>query len=511
MLDALAPWPTTPRPLDALIGDLLAAGRAVAGPGLWDKKAGRHAEAALARFARAAGGYGAVAPAAFPALLSAALEEAGDVREEAFRAHPQLKIWGPLEARAQCADLMILGGLNEGVWPRGAAIDPWLSRPMRARIGLPQPERRTGLSAHDFQQAASAPRVAMTRALKADGAPTTASRWLARLTTLLNGIGRGDDRGAALVAMRARGAEVLALAEAAADAPFGDLRPAPTPALRPAPRPPGAARPRRLYATDVEALIRDPYAVYAKRVLRLRRLDEPGLGADARLRGEALHAVAERFISATKDEWPAAGDAAALFDRLADETLAEIGAPAAATLAWSARLARIRDWFVASEAKRRAGAAPVGVELDGLTTIAAPAGLFEIRGRADRIDLLASGELAIYDYKAGGAPSERQVAVFAKQLPVLSVIAERGGFADAPAAPVRRTAYLSLSGAGAGGAERTIPPDEDAFAGLSALIASFDVEAQAYPPRAFPEAMSYASDYDHLSRYGEWSDREPET
>src|SRR3546814_2943952 len=101
--------------------------------------------------------------------------------------HPRLHIWGPLEARLQHADIVILGGLNEGTWPREARPDPWLSRPMRERFGLPLPERRIGLSAHDFAQAFCAPRVMLTRAEKVDGAPTVPSRFLARLETVLRG------------------------------------------------------------------------------------------------------------------------------------------------------------------------------------------------------------------------------------------------------------------------------------------------------------------------------------
>lgn len=507
--DALAPWPAGEAPLAARVADLRRAAVALAGAGLWTRGAGEAAEAALARFEASAADFGAVEPGAFPALLAAALDEAGDAPEEAFLAHPRLKIWGTLEARAQTADIVILGGLNEGTWPQRPAIDPWLSRPMRARAGLPAPERRVGLSAHDFLHCASAGEVVLTRSLKAGGAPTTPSRWLARLTTLLSGLADGE----ALAEMKRRGAAWLAAAGAAEP----NLAPATGPAPRPEPRPPLAARPRKLWVTDIEALIRDPYTVYARRVLGLRRLGDLVAAPDARLRGEALHLVMQRLVEETKAEWPDPAKAGDLYDRIAESTLADIGAPPAATLAWAARLERIKPWFMAEEAFRRAYAAPVGVELAGETTIRAGAAPFVIAGRADRIDALHEGGYAIYDYKAGKAPSERQVAVFAKQMPLLALIAEAGGFVvresggapprAAPPGPVRRLSYLSLTGKDEGGVEKSVALEEDAARGLAALIEAFDDPARAYLPRAYPEMMDYASDYDHLSRHGEWDDR----
>ena len=73
--------------------------------------------------------------------------------------HPRVHVLGPLEARMQPADVMILGGMNEGTWPRQPAPDPWMSRRMREAFGLPAPERRIGLAAHDVLMACGAPEV----------------------------------------------------------------------------------------------------------------------------------------------------------------------------------------------------------------------------------------------------------------------------------------------------------------------------------------------------------------
>src|SRR3546814_14486973 len=89
---------------------------------------------------------------------------AGRAVRPRYGLHPRVAILGPLEARLQHAELLVLGGLNEGTWPAAATPGPWLSRPMQAAFGLPLPERGIGLAAHDFYQAFCAPPVYLTRA-----------------------------------------------------------------------------------------------------------------------------------------------------------------------------------------------------------------------------------------------------------------------------------------------------------------------------------------------------------
>ncbi len=484
--------PGADAPLDALTAAHIACAEALA-PELWDKEAGEAARAAADGFRAAAPVFGPCPPADYPGLFAAALE--GEVREDAFRPDPRVAIWGPLEARMQSADLVVLGGLNEGVWPERPGADPWLSRPMRARLGLPSPERRVGLAAHDFLQAAAAPQVAMTRATKADGAPTTPARWLARLTTLLGGVDAD-----ALAAMRARGGRVLAMVDPLTR-PEGPARPA----RRPAPRPPVDARPTTLSATDVETLIRDPYALYARKVLRLRALDPIGREIDARDRGITLHEALARFARETLAG--AASDADTL-EAAIDAALAEAHAPEALKRLWRARLLRAAPAFLAEEAARRAAGAPLGAEIEGARDGAG----FRLTARADRIDLRADGTLAIYDYKTGAPPTDKQIALFAKQLPLEAAIAAAGGFEGAPAARVAELAHIPLGGRDAGAA-RPVKEDPAALAdaaweGLGALLAAYENPSVGYPARARPRHIAYASDYDHLARFGEWEDGE---
>lgn len=483
-----------PGPLDAMATSHRAAAQALAGAALWDKAAGQAAERATLAFAQAASGYGPCDGPTYPALFAIALD-AEPVAEEAFRPDPRVAIWGTLEARMQGADLVVLGGLNEGTWPAPPPPDPWLSRPMRAVAGLPSPEALIGLGALDVLQAACGPQVVLTRAVKEGGAPTSPSRWLARLTTLLEGTAP-----AALAEMRARGAAVLGLVDPL-ERPAADVPPEP----RPSPRPPVAARPARLSATAVETLVRDPYAIYARHVLKLEPLPPPGLEIDARLRGEVLHDALHRFCTATAGGLP--DDPRPVLRDSLDAAMATAPLPPALRRLWRARLDRLADAFLAGEAARRAAGRPVAFEVKGRREQDG----FTLTARADRIDRLADGRLALYDYKTGAIPSDAQVQAFARQLPLMGAIAEAGGFEALAAAPVARLAHVSLGGGKGAGAERPLGGEAaalvaDTWAGLMRLVAAYREPGTGYPARARPQLLRYDSDYDHLSRLGEWED-----
>ena len=286
-----------PRPLaEHLSSHLTLATGFAAGPGqtgsggLWLETAGREAKRVCDLIAQHADAGGTLSPRDYAALFNSVLNGA-EVRSPDI-AHPQVLIWGTLEARVQGADLIILGGMNDGTWPETPRPDPWLNRMMRQKAGLLLPERRIGLSAHDYTQAMAGREVWVTRSARSDDAETVASRWVNRLTNLLEGL--PDQNGpAALAAMTARGEAWLAKA-VLLSAP--DSR---VPAmLRPSPRPPVSARPKRLSVTRIKTLIRDPYAIYAEFVLRLRQLDPLTPSADAPMRGIILHAVMEQFSRA---------------------------------------------------------------------------------------------------------------------------------------------------------------------------------------------------------------------
>jgi RecB family exonuclease len=371
---------------------------------------------------------------------------------------------------------------------------------MREKLGLPSPDREIGLSAHDFLQGAARREVILTRSRKVDGAPTVASRWLFRLENLLGGL----DEGAALAGMRHRGAELLRLV-ALVHRPEAQVEPAP----RPEPRPPLAARPRQLSVTQIETLIRDAYEIYASKVLGLKLLDPLGRPPDFRERGMVVHRIMERFIGATLGNLPEPDAARVLLLEAADAVLAEDVPWPDTRRVWRARIGRFADWFLAGEAKRRDVGQPEGLEVKGALPLTAPAGDFTLTARADRIDRLTEGGAAIFDYKAGSPPSERQIELgFNQQLHLQAAILLAGGFAGMAALEAREGAYLGLTGSSEGGVERRIAnlPDELAahMARLEQLIAAYDREETAYLSRGRPEKQSFEGDYDHLARRGEW-------
>ncbi|KZD12305.1 double-strand break repair protein AddB [Oceanibaculum pacificum] len=471
------------------LAEALAASRDEPGPvRLWRGEAGEAAANFLAELREAAGTLGLAGPGFYPALLDALL--AGRVVRPRQSSHPRLSIWGPLEARLQQADLVVLGGLNEGTWPPEAGADPWMSRPMRRAFGLPLPERRIGLSAHDFAQGFAAPEIVLTRAEKVDGAPTVPSRWLLRLDTVL---------GPAAATLR-RAEPVWRGWWAAIDRP-----PAIRPVTRPEPRPPLAARPTRLSVTEIETLMRDPYAIYAAKVLRLHALDPIDADPGAAERGTIIHKALERFLADHPGHLPPD----------AQERLLAIGAAVFAEALerpgvwafWWPRFERIASWFVAAERERHDGIARTLTELRGQIDLAG----FTLTAKADRIDLLKDGTLALIDYKTGQPPAKREVAAgHAPQLPLEALIAAQGGFPGLAPAAVSDLSYWRLSGGDPAGkispaADDIAAVTESARDGLERLIAAYADPATPYLSRPDPDAAPRYSDYLHLARVKEWS------
>ncbi|MEM9344250.1 MAG: double-strand break repair protein AddB [Pseudomonadota bacterium] len=476
------------------LAETICAGPDAEGAGeLWEKRAGRIAWETMQALSREAGAGAPCTAAEFDRLLTTLL--AGEEVRDPNAPDERIMIWGTLEARVQGADLVILGGLNEGSWPATQSADPWLNRTMRAEVGLLLPERRIGLAAHDYQQAAAAPKVILSRAIKEADAQPVPSRWLNRLTNLLSGLpDTGGDT--ALKQMRERGDYWLRLCGEI------DRDPRVEPAPRPAPCPPVQSRPRSLYVTDVEKLVRDPYAIYAKHVLGLRPLDPLRPAPDPRLRGKVLHEVFHRFLSEPGDLG---------VDRLLTVARAELAKLVPWPLArrhWLARLENISDWFVEKEAGR--GETFLAGEIDGSLDI--PEADFTLNARADQIDRLASGRLALLDYKTGKAPTRAQMGTFDKQLPLEALIAEAGGFDDIPAAKVPHVVHYVLGTKPdyrtedlIDDAEARLDPDT-VRAELIQLILAYRRAGQGYTSRRAMEKENFGSDYEHLARFGEWSD-----
>lgn len=499
LVDALAARETD---LAGVVAAQIAAAEALAQsdaePGaarLWREPAGEAAAQMMSELLDAAAGFPPIAGSDYPALFEGLVT--GPVVRPPFGKHPRLFIWGLLEARLQQADRLVLGGLNEGVWPPETESDPWLSRPMRREFGLPPPERRVGLAAHDFAQAMGAREVVLTRAARVEGAPTVPSRWLLRLDTVLRAAGRETALDEA--------DEPLAWQAQIDDAPRILPRP-------PEPRPPVAARPRRLSVTEIETWMRDPYAIYARRVLRLEALDPLDADPGAADRGRFIHRALDQFLK----QWPGAlpPDALERLVALGREAFGSALERPGVAAFWWPRFVRIAEWFVANEAARRGATAPLGAECRGRLELAGPAGPFELVAIADRIDRREAGGLGIIDYKTGTVPDKADVSLgYAPQLALEAAIAEAGGFAEIAAAPVEELAFWQMTGLDPPGRECPIAANaaelrnriDEALAGLRQLIARFDDPATPYRSVPRPDKAPRYSDYAHLARIKEWS------
>lgn len=429
----------------------------------------------------------------YPALYEAL--SAGAVVRPAYGRHPRLAIWGLVEARLQQADLVVLGGLNEGTWPGPVATDPWMSRQMRAEFGIPLPERAIGMAAHDFVQALGAPEVALTRAARHEGVPTVPSRWLLRLEAVLRAVGLDGKLGP--------GPEIAAAA-ALSDQPR-ERRPLP----RPEPRPPLAARPRQLPVTEIETWRRDPYAVYAKHILRLRALEELDADPDRADLGIAIHNALAEFVRRHPRELPAHAEHE-LRD-IGEWTFGPLLSRPSAWAFWWPRFERIAAWFVAEERLRRAGLVESRSEVDGKLVIGAPGDPFTIIARADRIDRLTSGELAVIDYKTGAVPRKQDIAAaIAVQLPLEGAIAAAGGFGGVAGAPVAALEHWKLGGTPAGivdpASDDPMALIEQVLSAIRSHIARYDDETMPYRPVPVAKWRPRYSDYTHLERLTESED-----
>jgi ATP-dependent helicase/nuclease subunit B len=443
--------------------------------------------------------------AVLPGLLDAVLEGAVVRSRRALRGregaeHPRVFIWGLLEARLQTADVMVLGGLAEGVWPPASDPGPWLSRPMREAVGLPSPEEIVGQAAHDFVACAcAAPTVVLSCPRRLDGAPVVPARWLTRLETLLAG------QGAALP-LHPAASWVRAL-----DQPAGG----PRPVRPPRPCPPVVLRPRSLSVTAIETWLRDPYAIHARYVLGLTALRPLDEATDAADYGSLVHAGLHHFLEQFGVRWPA--NAVEQLRRTMMRALQEAELREALARWWEPRLLRIADWVATAETERRGQHAPVALspEVSGRYELDRPGGLFRLTGRADRIERRREGELAILDYKTGTPPSQKDVdAGLAPQLLLEAAMAEGGGFGDGLTGNAAELTYWHLTGGYHAGELRTLfKGDPQAIAtavaeareALCRLIDAYDAPERCYLSQPQPGSAPRFSDYTQLARVAEWA------
>lgn len=464
---------------------------------LWAGEAGESLSGFLAELAENADRLADLDPRTYAPLFETLMQ--GRAVRPKYGRHPRLNIWGPLEARLQHADIMILGGLNEGSWPLDPEPGPWMSRPMMADFGLPPPERRIGLSAHDFTQAFAAPEIVLTRAARADGAPTVATRWLQRLQVQIEGT--------SLAKAFKPDTRYLALA-ASLDRPDPKDIVAPTP---PAPTPPVEHRPGHLSVTRIETWLRDPYAIYARYMLDLEPLEPVDAAPTAAERGTLIHDALETFLKAHQGDLP--DNAEQRLIAVGEKVFAPHLDREGVRTFWWPRFLRIAHWFINNEHRwRERGWTPWIIESRGEMAVDDN---FRLTGKADRIDRLPDGKLAIIDYKTGQPPGIKEVKVgLAPQLPLEAAMASAGAFPEmnGESFETARLEYWHLSGGRDPGKTREVSTDtdatvlgEEALDNLRGYINLFRQPTHPYVSRRRPKRHDLVGDYDHLARVREWA------
>ena len=468
---------------------------------------GQHGQAA-SKCLETAGGItaplGGISPSAFADIL---ISLAGNITvPTGMTGHPRLNIWGPLEARLQQADRFILAGLNESVWPEPAAIDAFLPRRFRREIGLPAPEERLGLAAHDFAQLATAPDVTLLYSARRDDAPAIASRWILRLKTLCEGALGKDGARISFAPPAARDPRIWA-AHLTRDLQTVDQN-----AAMPRPNPPVHSRPKRLSVTRIDVLQRDPYAIYASHILGLSKLAALNEPPGVRERGTAIHKALELFDTLSPAEQTQGGLHALLLKHL---KLA--GEPEHLILAKRATYDAITAEYFEWWASRSPNIAATWAEAKGAIEFDIAGETFKLTGQADRIEKLSDGTYAIIDFKTGkGKPRKQIESGFEQQLPLLALIAREGTLetpdgAPISAAPVSEFGYVEVR---TDFNAKPITHDHDdaneltdeAREILIKLIAAYrapDAEFLSVP-RVLLKSK-YAGDFDRLARRDEWA------
>lgn len=455
---------------------------------MWKGDAGEAAAAFIADLYAEAGVLGEISGGEYRGLLEALM--AGVTVRPKYGTHPRLSILGPIEARLVHFDRVIIGEVNENIWPQAVTADPWMSRPMKREFGFPLPERTVGVGAYDFSQLLANEEVYLTRAERVAGTPMVKSRWWMRLETVLKALNIPIENLEDVVFR--------------SWARFLDRSETFTRLLPPAPKPPVSARPRELSASAVEYWMRDPYIIFAKYILRLKKLDDLEQEVTFADYGTIIHAVLEQFNRKynrqfppnAKEELLALGRAYFAENEIAAETRAF----------WWPHFEKTVDWLVTAENDYRPSVREVHNEVQGRFRFEAPAGPFTITAKADRVDETADGRINIIDYKTGEARSPKEVrAGYAPQLPIEALIAREGGFDGIPAKEVAALIYWQL-----GRKETRLDEEVDDILNtnlknLRELATLFDFPDTAYISKPNPRYAPKYSDYEQLARVKEWS------
>ncbi len=411
--------------------------------------------------------------------------------------HPNIAIMNSIEARLIDADLYIMAGLNEDTFPAVISDDPWMNRPMKAEFKLPLPERKIGLSSHDFVEFFCKKNVVMTHSQKVKGVNTITSRWLTKLSAIVEIAKIKWDNSLSQ--------EVLYWIKNFETKVIGNR------CKQPSPCPPIEARPKELSATWIEKWYRDPYIIFANKILGLEKIKDINPTIGGAEFGDIIHNAVQKFKEcnfSTEEE---------LLNLMVKESLSIMSINQ--NDFWLQRFKSIAKSFIQFEKKYKNDVKLSILENEGKYKISDN---FTIKAKADRIDVLNNNTCAVYDYKTGTIPYKKSVLTgYSPQLLIEALIIENGGYVSIGSKKVSKIAYLALKNKESDNKEIIFSEYDDKP--LSEMIADtnnnlkdminkfYNKENPAsyisHPnPNKVGDLIKKYSEYEHLARIKEWNE-----
>ncbi len=400
--------------------------------------------------------------------------------------HPRLKLMNPIQGAYGHFDSVILGGLNEGVWPATPPLNPWLNLDMQLKLGLSDSQVLLGREAWLLVQNMRNSKIVMTYSKRRGSDPATPSRWVLRLKALEEVLGEKQSQ-LSLPPYYKKWQESL-------DAPV-----APQQSKRPVPCPPLKERPRRLSISDIQRLFKDPYQIYAKKILSIYPLTDLDADIESSDYGTFVHALLERHIL----------DEKSVFDLLQKTSYEDVKqqfplCDKSTFFLWRHSISQYLPWlegYLSSQLRK--GSFP-NSEIFVEKKMAFTSTLFdwpmEIVGTADRIDRLRDGSYEIIDYKTGYVPTKKDVKSFmAPQLALLGMLFEK----NSPGEKVSKLTYVGL------GSQKIVSfeaPEliKDTMDYLTVILRKYQDEKAPYDISIINSLLDPFNDYTHLERTSEW-------
>lgn len=431
-----------------------------------------------------ADGYGPIDIVDFSALLVERFSTKW--RDAGLNAHPRIHLLTPVEARLQSFDRVILANMQDAQWPGIRAPNPWLNAAAEAALGLPSELEHISLMAHDVLMLASRGEIFLTYSLQDAGAPTRRSRFLERFVTLMATHGVNEEQ---LIAH-----EYLDWARALYTSDKFE------PEAQAMPRPLITQRPRRIKVTDLDKLFTDPFSIYVRYVLGLKKLDEIDADPAASDFGQLAHKAVEALSTHWTSHARPASEAELV--HIANHALRDFSERPNIDLFWRTRLMGGLRYVNGLEVERRRVPMVVKCEEPVEGSLVLDRGeTMTLYGRIDRLETSAKGA-TIIDYKTGDIPSGKAI-LEGKALQLM-------GYAMLIRAQqsVDSIEYWQLPKLGDVGERLSVETDgliEQLEEKLKNALLEMLNEATPFLAHPYDPDPRFGNDYDGINRYDEWA------